>query len=266
MSAVSTALSSAALAIVVLMLCTWVLSVIVKNASIVDITWGLGFVLVAWVVRLRVDGLGLRQNLLVGMTSIWGLRLAGYLASRNIGKGEDYRYVAMRRHYGARFPIISLATVFGLQGVLMFIVSLPVQLGQTRHDPSVGVLAWVGIAIWAVGLFFEGIGDLQLAAFKKNPANQGTVMNTGLWKYTRHPNYFGDSCVWTGIALVAAETTVGRWGLVGPVLMTYLLVRVSGKALLERGLRKRKPGYDEYVARTSGFFPMPPKKAATPKP
>jgi steroid 5-alpha reductase family enzyme len=263
MSAVATAMSSAAIAIVVLMLATWVVSVVIKNASIVDIVWGLGFVMVAWVVRLRVDdGLAARQNLLVAMTTIWGLRLGGYLFWRNHGKGEDYRYRAMRKHWGPRFTFISLGTVFGLQGVLMFIVSLPVQLGQTRIEPDLGGLAYVGIAVWVIGIFFEWVGDAQLARFKGDPENQGKVMNRGLWKYTRHPNYFGDACVWWGIALVAAETTVGKFGLIGALVMTILLRRVSGVVLLEKSLSKRKEGYAEYIARTSPFLPRVPKKVA----
>lgn len=263
MSAVATAMTTAAIAIVVLMLATWLLSLVLKNASIVDIVWGLGFVLVAWAVRLRVDdGLAVRQNVLVAMTTIWGLRLGGYLFWRNHGKGEDYRYRAMRKHWGPRFPIISLGTVFGLQGVLMFTVSLPVQLGQTRIEPDLGVLAYLGIAVWAIGIFFEWVGDAQLARFKGDPTNQGKVMNRGLWKFTRHPNYFGDACVWWGIALVAAETTVGKFGLIGALVMTILLRRVSGVVLLEKSLSKRKEGYAEYVARTSPFFPRPPKRVA----
>jgi steroid 5-alpha reductase family enzyme len=262
MSAVATAMTTAAVVIAALMLTTWLVSLVLKNASIVDIIWGFGFVLVAWAVRLNVDeGLAARQNLLVGMTTVWGLRLAGYLFWRNHGKGEDYRYRAMRKHWGPRFPIISLLTVFTLQGVLMFTVSLPVQLGQTRLDPDLGWLAIVGVAVWAIGIFFEWVGDAQLARFKGDPSNQGKVMNRGLWKFTRHPNYFGDACVWWGIALVAAETTVGRWGLIGALVMTILLRRVSGVVLLEKSLSKRKEGYAEYIARTSPFFPRPPKKA-----
>jgi steroid 5-alpha reductase family enzyme len=260
MSAVTTALTTAGITIVVLMIGTWLLSLALKNASIVDIVWGFGFVCVAWAVRLTVDdGLDARQNLLVAMTTVWGLRLAIYLFWRNHGKGEDYRYKAMRKHWGPRFPIISLGTVFGLQGVLMFIVSLPVQLGQTRDTPDIGWLAYLGVAMWLVGLFFEVVGDAQLARFKADPSNQGKVMNRGLWKYTRHPNYFGDACVWWGIALVAAETTVGKFGLIGAVVMTILLRRVSGVVLLEKSLSKRKEGYAEYVARTSAFIPRPPK-------
>ncbi|CAB4883498.1 unannotated protein [freshwater metagenome] len=255
------ALLVSAIAILALMLSTWLLSIIVKNASIVDIVWGLGFVMVAWVARFSADGDSARQWLLVAMVSVWGLRLSGYLFWRNHGKGEDFRYRAMRRHYGARFGLISLATVFGLQGVLMFVVSLPVQLGQADATPKLGVIAYVGVAVWLVGLFFEVVGDAQLARFKANPANAGTVMSTGLWRYTRHPNYFGDACVWWGIGIVAAETGSGAWGLIGSLLMTVLLRRVSGVTLLEKSLVKRREGYVEYVARTSPFVPRPPKKA-----
>ena len=255
-----TALSTAAMTVAALMVATWLLSLALKNASIVDIAWGLGFVAVAWSVRFAVDGVTARQNLLVALTSVWGLRLGGYLFIRNHGKGEDFRYRAMRKHWGPKFPIISLLTVFTLQGVLMYVVSLGVQLGQAATSPSLGVLAWVGVAVWVVGLTFEAEGDWQLAAFKRDPANQGKVMDRGLWRYTRHPNYFGDACVWWGIALVAAETGIGRWGLLGALVMTVLLLRVSGVALLEKSLSRRKPGYAEYVARTSAFVPLPPKR------
>ncbi len=250
----------AGITILVLMLVTWVISVAMRNASIVDIVWGLGFVVVAWAVRLTVDqGDDTRQGLLVGLTTVWGLRLASHLLIRNHGGGEDFRYRAMRRHYGDRFALISGATVFGLQGVLMFVVSLPVQLGQADPTPAVGFIAWIGIALWLIGMFFETVGDLQLARFKANPASKGLVMNTGLWRYTRHPNYFGDACVWWGIGIVAAETGAGALALIGPAVMTFLLRRVSGVTLLERSMAKRRPGYTEYVATTSPFLPRPPR-------
>jgi steroid 5-alpha reductase family enzyme len=261
MSPAATALLTAAITILVLMLVTWLLSLVLRNASIVDIVWGLGFVVVAWAVRLTVDeGLDARQWLLVAMTTIWGLRLAGYLWWRNHGAGEDYRYRAMRKRWGSRFPIISLGTVFLFQGLMMWIVSLPVQLGQADDTPDLGWIAAVGVACWLVGLVFETVGDAQLAAFKADPANAGTVMDRGLWRYTRHPNYFGDACVWWGIALVAAETGSGAWGIIGAVVMTVLLRRVSGVTLLEKSLVKRRAGYTEYVARTSPFVPRPPKR------
>ena len=260
------ALTTAAVVIAAVMLATWLVSVALKNASIVDVVWGLGFVCVAWAVRLHVDGETSRQNLLVAMTTVWGLRLAGHLFWRNhvaaaTSKGEDYRYRAMRKRWGPRFPMISLVTVFLVQGVLMFLVSLPVQLGQVRKSPALGAFAWAGVAIFAVGLFFEVVGDAQLTRFRRSPESAGTVMNTGLWRYTRHPNYFGDACVWWGIALVAAETCVGRWGLIGALVMTLLLRRVSGVTLLEKSLVKRRAGYNEYVARTSAFIPRPPRQS-----
>ena len=258
---VASALGTSAIVIAALMVGTWLVSIAIKNASIVDIVWGLGFVAVAWAVRLTEDGVVARQNLLVAMVSLWGLRLGGYLFWRNHGKGEDYRYRAMRKHWGARFPIVSLLTVFTLQGALMWTVSLGVQLAQGSDSPDLGLLALLGVLLWLVGVFFETVGDAQLARFKKDPANAGQVMNRGLWRFTRHPNYFGDACVWWGIALVAAETGPGRWGLLGAAVMNVLLVRVSGVALLEKSLSKRKPGYEEYVRRTSSFFPLPPKKA-----
>jgi steroid 5-alpha reductase family enzyme len=261
-AASGTALGTAAITIVALMLVTWVVSLVLRNASIVDIVWGFGFVCVAWAVRLTVDdGLPARQWLLVAMTSIWGLRLAGYLFWRNRGHGEDYRYRAMRKRYGDRFGVVSLVTVFAFQGLMMFVVSLPVQLGQVDDTPDLGVLAALGVAVWLVGLGFETIGDTQLARFKADPANAGTVMDRGLWRYTRHPNYFGDACVWWGIGLVAAETGSAAWTLVGPLLMTVLLRRVSGVTLLEKSLVKRRAGYVEYVERTSPFFPRPPRRA-----
>jgi steroid 5-alpha reductase family enzyme len=263
MTDAATAMSTAAIVIVVLMVSTWAISVAVKNASIVDIVWGLGFVLVAWGVNLTADGLDARQWVLTLMTTIWGLRLCLYLAWRNHGKGEDFRYRAMRKRWGPRFWLISLGTVFGLQGVLMWIVSLPVQLGQADSTPDLGVLTWIGLAVWALGLSFEVVGDAQLARFKADPASAGVVMDRGLWRYTRHPNYFGDACVWWGIALVAAETGTGAWGIIGAVVMTVLLRRVSGVTLLEKSLVKRRAGYGEYVARTSPFIPRPPKRTGS---
>lgn len=256
---VSTALLSASIGIVVLMIGTWLVSLAIRNASIVDIVWGLGFVVVAWVVRAQGDTNTARQWLLVALTSVWGLRLTIHLYRRNHGEPEDYRYRAMRRRHGARFPIVSLATVFAFQGLMMWVVSLPVQLGQVSDTPDLGVLAIIGVGIWVVGIFFESVGDLQLSRFRADPANEGTVMDRGLWRYTRHPNYFGDACVWWGLGLIAAETGLGAWGLIGSAVMTILLVRVSGAALLERSLRKRKPGYEEYIARTSSFVPRPPR-------
>jgi len=250
----------AAITIMCVMVATWLLSLVLKNASIVDIVWGLGFVITSWVLALTIDGDSTRQILLAVMVGAWGLRLGGYLAKRNIGHGEDWRYKAMRKKKGPRFGLISLVTVFGLQGVLMWVVSLPVMFGNSDAIPGVGPLAVIGVMVWAVGLSFEAVGDWQLAKFKKDPSNAGKVMQTGLWSLTRHPNYFGDALLWWGIAIEGAETGTGVIGCIGLVVMTVLLLRVSGVPMLERSLMKRREGYAEYAARTSAFIPRPPKR------
>jgi steroid 5-alpha reductase family enzyme len=250
-------LVASAITIALLMLVTWLVSLPLRDASIVDIVWGLGFVAVAWVTWVRGNG-GPRGTLLLVMVTLWGLRLAAYLAWRNLGKGEDFRYQAMRRKIGPAFPIVSLFTVFGLQGVLTWVVSLPLPVAMA-DDGDISALALLGVASWAVGLFFETVGDAQLARFKADPANQGQVMDHGLWRYTRHPNYFGDFCVWWGIWLVAADAPHAWLTVIGPIVMSTLLLRVSGVALLERSIGRRRPGYDEYVRRTSAFLPRPPK-------
>lgn len=250
----------AAVTIFIIMFSTWVISLVVKNASIVDIVWGAGFAITSWVLAVTVEGNSGRQILLAVMVGLWGSRLALYLAKRNIGHGEDWRYKAMRKKAGASFPLRSLVTVFGLQGALMWIVSLPVQFGNGDASPGVGPIAVMGIMVWLVGFAFEVIGDAQLARFKKNPNNAGKVLDTGLWSLTRHPNYFGDALLWWGIGIVGAETGSGVIGFVGPLVMTFFLLRVSGVPMLERSLSKRREGYAEYIARTSAFVPRPPKK------
>ncbi len=253
------AMLTAAVTIAIVMVTTWIVSVAIKNASIVDIVWGLGFVAVSWVLWWRIDGDNTRQAVLAVMVGLWGLRLGGYLAKRNLGHGEDWRYVLMRKKHGAKFPIVSLVTVFGLQGVIMWTVSLPVQFGNGDATPPLGPLAVIGIIVWAVGLGFEVVGDAQLARFKADPANAGQVMDKGLWRYTRHPNYFGDALLWWGIGIVGAETGSGVIGFVGPVVMTVFLTRVSGVPMLEHSMAKRRPGYADYVKRTSAFVPRPPR-------
>jgi len=258
---VSTVLVAALITIVCLMLATWSVSLLRRDASIVDIVWGLGFVVVAWASRFVTGASGAGNWLLVAMVTVWGVRLAAYLAKRNLGKGEDFRYKAMRRKHGERFPLVSLYTVFGLQGALMFVVSLPVSLGQRDTDAGAGFVALAGFVVWAIGLYFEVVGDAQLARFKRDPRNEGLVMDQGLWALTRHPNYFGDCLVWWGLAIVASAQGAGLWAFLGALVMTVLLVRVSGAAMLDRLLAKRKPGYAEYMARTSGFIPRPRRSA-----
>ncbi len=258
-----TVITASVAAIAILMVLVWILSLARRDASIVDIFWGLGFVLVAWVSLAMGDGFTGRKILVTAMTTVWGLRLATYLFFRNRGKGEDFRYQRMRAHYGARFGLISLFVVFGLQGVLMMVVSLPVQAAQVAGPDHFTILDWLGATALLAGVLFESVGDWQLARFKADPASAGKVMDRGLWAWTRHPNYFGDALAWWGIFLVAASNTSHLWAIVGPLLMTYLLLRVSGVALLERSLVKRRPGYEDYVARTSAFIPWFPRKGKT---
>jgi steroid 5-alpha reductase family enzyme len=253
----STVLLAAIVTVTCLMLATWSVSLLRRDASIVDIVWGLGFVVVAWSAKFVTGASGGGNWLLLLMVTVWGLRLAGYLAKRNLGKGEDFRYQAMRRKHGDRFAIVSLYTVFGLQGALMFVVSLPVTMGQRDTNAAAGFLVLLGFVVWAIGMYFEAVGDAQLARFKRDPRNEGRIMDQGLWALTRHPNYFGDAMVWWGLAIVGSTQGAGMWAFLGAAVMTVLLVRVSGAAMLDRLLAKRKPGYAEYMARTSGFIPMP---------
>ena len=238
----------------------WLASLALRNASIVDAWWGPGFALLAWL-DVALTGGHPRRLLLAALISLWGLRLGAYLLWRNHGKGEDFRYAAMRRRHGARFPWVSLATVFALQGVLLAVVSLPIALAMARPGaPALGALDALGAALFAVGFFFEALGDWQLARFKADPANAGRVMDRGLWAWTRHPNYFGDCCVWWGLYAIALASPLGWAGLPGPVAMTVLLLRVSGVALLERTIARRRPAYADYAARVPAFFPRPPRR------
>ncbi|ABS64509.1 protein of unknown function DUF1295 [Parvibaculum lavamentivorans DS-1] len=244
------------------MLVVWVLSVILRDAGIVDIFWGLGFVIIALATWSLNPGYSTRAALIAGLTALWGLRLAGHLYLRwRREASEDRRYAAMRAKRGPSFWWKSLYIVFGLQAAIMFAVSLPVQFGIMAETPGRLTLADVlGTVLVLTGLAFEAIGDAQLTAFKADPANRGKVMDRGLWAWTRHPNYFGDAVVWWGLFIIAASSPALWWTAIGPALMTWFLVNVSGKALLERGLRKSRPGYDDYVWRTSGFIPLPPRR------
>ncbi len=234
----------------------WLWSLSLRNASIVDVWWGPGFATLALFTWLLAEE---GNALVTALTVVWGLRLGAYLLWRNAGKGEDPRYAAMRRHHGERFGRVSLFTVFGLQGVLMWFVSMPVQVAQAGGPASFGPFEAVGVGLFSLGLFFETVGDWQLARFRADPANAGAVMDRGLWRYTRHPNYFGDCCAWWGIFLVALPAPGAVFTVGSPLLMTLFLLRVSGVALLERSIGKRRPGYAEYQRRTSAFVPLPPR-------
>ncbi len=200
------------------------------------------------------------QWLLAILTSVWAVRLSIHLAARNLGKPEDFRYCAMRERWGKSFPLASLVIVFGLQGAVMWAVSLPIQISLAVTTSTSTASAVAGVALWAVGLFFESVGDWQLVRFKRNPENAGRVLDTGLWRYTRQPNYFGDCLVWWGLFFVAASCSGAWWTILSPLTMTFLLLRVSGVSLLEKTLRNSKPEYADYVARTNAFLPGIPRR------
>ncbi|UCH87099.1 MAG: DUF1295 domain-containing protein [Dehalococcoidia bacterium] len=243
------------------MVAVWLLSLVARNASIVDIFWGLGFVLLAVVYFVATDGFVGRKALITTLVSIWGLRLALYVLWRNWGRGEDYRYQKWRQEAGEKFWWTSLFQVFLLQGALLWLISAPILAAQFNDDPDYfTVFDLLGTLAWGVGFFFEAVGDWQLARFKSDPANKGKVMRRGLWAYTRHPNYFGDATLWWGYYLIAAGTAGGYWTFFSPILMTVLLLRVSGVALLERTQIETKPQYRDYIESTSAFFPWFPRE------
>ncbi len=240
------------------MLILWAISLIKKDASIVDPCWGIGFVIITWSTATQIGLEDLRSWLLTIMVTLWGLRLSGYLAWRNHGKGEDRRYTQMREKHGDRFWWVSMFSVFLLQGGLMWFISLTVQSGMYWSDTAAfGLIGWLGVTVWAVGLIFETVGDYQMACFKARDDSEGNVMNEGLWRYTRHPNYFGDFCIWWGLFLTAAMGS-SWWTIGSPLLMSFLLLKVSGVALLEGDIEERRPKYAEYKRNTNAFFPGPP--------
>lgn len=264
--AMGVALAVAAGVIAVLMGLVLAVSLRAHNWSVVDTFWGLGFVAVAVSSYLISIGHGDDGRRLIALLVpvIWGLRLAGYIHWRNHGKGEDPRYTAMMRHRtGPLLPWV-LNKIFWPQGWVMWVVAVPITVAMFEHHP-VNALTWVGVALAAVGLFFEAVGDAQLARFKADPANAGRIMDRGLWAWTRHPNYFGDICVMFSFWLIASGSAIGIATVFAPLLMARMLVNVTGKKLLERRMaRSRGPEYEAYVARTSGLFPRPPRKLPAP--
>jgi len=238
----------------------WLISLQLNNSSIVDIFWGAGFVIANWVYFvLTPDGFPLRKWLVGILVTVWGLRLSFHILRRNWGKPEDFRYQVWRKEAGARWWWLSFFRVFLLQGILMWIISAPLLAAQRGAKPAQIILIDIlGVIVWGIGFFFEAVGDLELARFKADPANKGKVMDRGVWRYTRHPNYFGDSAQWWGYYLIAVFAG-GWWTIFGPILMTLFLMRVSGVALLEKTLETR-PGYKEYIEKTSAFVPWFPRK------
>jgi steroid 5-alpha reductase family enzyme len=240
--------------VVGLALIAWRVAVRRQDPSFIDAGWGVGFVIVAASTFVHADH---RNPLLVGIATVWGLRLGGYLFWRWRKNGPDARYVAMLSQ--ATDPNrYMLTNIFLLQAALLLVVSLPLVLSQL-HASSIGMVQVVGTSLAVTGIVFESTGDFQLVAFKSDPANHGKVMDRGLWRYTRHPNYFGDFCVWWGLFLVSLNSGVAAAGVIGPLVMSILLMRVSGVGPLEKQMHETKPAYRDYTMRTSPFFPRPPR-------
>ncbi|AHF05001.1 membrane protein [Marichromatium purpuratum 984] len=246
-------------AALVLGICGWGASVIARDVSIVDALWSLFFLLMGLVYMLLIPETGPRALLVFVLLTLWAVRLSLHISRRNQGQGEDRRYRAIRADNDPGFWWKSLYLVFGLQAILAWVISLPL-LGAMALPAPLGWLDALALALWCLGFAFEALADRQLAVFKAAPENAGQVMDRGLWRYSRHPNYFGEACIWWAFYLFALAAGAW-WALIAPLLMTILLLRVSGVALLERDIGERRPGYRDYVARTNAFIPGPPRRA-----
>lgn len=244
----------------VLALVAWAISVMLRNVGIVDSMWAIFFLAGACAYTWAAPMPGPRAALVLILVALWGVRLAGYITWRNWGEGEDHRYQTIRSRNEPHFAVKSLYLVFGLQAVLAWIISLPLH-GAITAPALLSVLDYAGVTLFLFGFAFESIGDYQLARFKSDPRNRGQVMNRGLWRYTRHPNYFGEFCLWWGFYLIALAAGAW-WSVLAPLLMSFLLLKVSGVALLEKDIGERRPGYRRYIESTPAFFPGRPKSSA----
>ena len=250
--------SASALALVVVHSVTFFIGRRIGRYNVVDVAWGVGFVVIAAVAAALGHGDPTRRWLLLALVAIWGVRLSWHIQRKTAGKGEDRRYADLLRDAK---PVQVLLRVFLLQGFLGWFISLPLQLSATTGPtpkPLLAVTA-LGVAVWLVGVIFEAVGDRQLKAFKSDPANRGVIMDRGLWSWTRHPNYFGDACVWWGLWLISINSPVALATVGSPLVMTYFLVHVSGARLTEKYMRGR-PGFAEYQDRTAYFVPWPPRR------
>lgn len=243
----------------------WLLSIPKRDPSFVDSWWAFGIVMLAWLSFALSPVRGPHAWALAGVATLWGARLGGYLFLRWRKHGADRRYDKLiaeaKRERGWDYPAASLLLVFALQAPLQFVVALPVQLGMIEARAALGPLAWAGVVLALMGIAIEAAADAQLSSFKADPANAGKVMDRGLWRYSRHPNHFGDACVWWGLYLIAAETGLGAWSVAGPLLLTFLLLRVSGAPTIEGHMMTTRPDYATYVRNTSAFLPLPPRKS-----
>jgi len=257
-------LAVTAVTVAVLMLATFAYAMRTRVHAIMDTVWGLGCVLIALVSFVLSAGPGTgvagRRVLVLVLTAVWGVRLSAHIYLRNRGQGEDLRYASLLRRNTGSLAAFVLRHIYWAQGRVMWFVSLPLQVAMYEHA-GLSFVTWLGVAVWAVGFGFETVGDLQLRRFRASPANAGRVLDRGLWRYTRHPNYFGDAVVWFGLWLLACSHWLGVLTVVAPLYMTNMLVRHTGKRLLEKHMARSKgAAYADYVRRTSGFVPWPPRK------
>jgi steroid 5-alpha reductase family enzyme len=236
----------------------FVVSLVKKRNDVADVAWGLGFILMSWTSMYLAGDFGMRGLIVSLLVSIWGLRLAWHIHNRNKGKTEDYRYLAWRNEWGKWFYLRSYLQVYLLQGALLFLIVFPVLLINRSVGSGLGLLDIIGVVVWLIGFYFESVGDAQLAKFIKDPANKGKLMQSGLWSYTRHPNYFGEVVQWWGIWLIALSLPMGWIGIVGPLTISILILKVSGIPMLERKMEEN-PAFADYKRRVSKFFPLPPR-------
>lgn len=247
--------TTALLVIFAVSIVSWIFGIFKKDVSFVDSLWPLFFLVAAVVFALDVQTLSARGQLVLVLVVVWSLRLSIYITARNWGEPEDYRYQTIRNNNEPGFAFKSLYIVFGLQGVLAWLIALPLLPAITSNS----ALSWIdlfAVAIWTVGFIFEAVGDYQLARFKSRIDSQGRALDTGLWRYTRHPNYFGEFCMWWAFYLFAVAAG-GWWSIASPLLMNFLLLKVSGVAMLEKTISDRRPEYAAYIRRTNAFFPGP---------
>ena len=236
----------------------FLLAIALKKNDIVDVAWGLGFVMITILTQILLPEQGLRRNILSILVILWGLRLAIYIFIRNRGRQEDFRYAQWRKDWGKGWMLRSWLQVFMLQGFFMFVISYPLMLNGAWVKDNLTLLDFIGILIWLIGFFFEAVGDAQMRRFKLDTANRGKIMKSGLWRYTRHPNYFGESCMWWGIFFIMLNHPAGAFAVISPLTMTWLLTEVSGVPMLEKKYTDN-PEYAEYISKTSSFFPRRPK-------
>ena len=257
-------LASNLLLLVALFLLLWLVTLKTRDVTPIDSVWALGMLFLGATSWFQASGDPGRKALLMVLCALWALRLGAYLFWRWRDHGPDRRYQTMfakaKDQRGWGFAQASMRMVYATQAPLLFIVCLPVQLGQIDPTPAVGIIGMTGALIAITGIGFETIGDWQLVRFRRDPVNQGQVLMTGLWRYTRHPNYFGDACTWWGLYLIGAESFTGLFALPGPILLTWTLMKWSGVPTIEGRLKRKKPDYEDYVRRTSGFVPWFPRR------